>query len=326
MMLKIGNIELKNRLMLAPMAGVTSLPFRMIARSMGADLVFSEMVSAMGLTLNSEKTLVLLKSHPSERPLAVQIFGSRPYAMAKAACIADGLGADIIDINMGCPVKKVTKTGAGAYLMRDQNTAQDIVKAMRMACHLPLTVKIRAGWSPDQQSACEMARMLEDCGADAITVHPRFATQGYSGKADWGLIARVKKSVRIPVIGNGDINSPSDALRMERETGCDGLMIGRAAVRNPWIFRQVLQMERGLPVHEPDISERRSLIMEHYNFLSDVMEEHSAALRMRGLLLSYTKGLPGSSRFRDRFTKIKDVHSLIESMDAYFSSLEEARG
>lgn len=325
-MLRIGNIELKNRLMLAPMAGVTSLPFRMMARGMGADLVFSEMVSAMGLTLNSAKTRVLLKSHPSERPLAVQIFGSRPDAMAKAACISAEAGADMIDINMGCPVKKVTKTGAGACLMRDPDTAQEIVKAVRLSCNLPVTVKIRSGWSPDRQNACEMAAMMEDCGVDAITVHPRFATQGYSGRADWGLIARVKQEVGIPVIGNGDINSPSDALMMERETGCDGLMIGRAAVRNPWIFRQILQLEKGLPVHEPDISERRSLIMEHYNFLSYVMEEHSAALRMRGLLLSYTKGLPGSSRFRDKFTKIKDVHSLIESMDDYFSSLEEVRG
>lgn len=306
------------------MAGVTNLPFRMMARGMGADLVFSEMVSAMGLILNSAKTRILLKNHPSERPLAVQIFGSRPDAMAKAACIASEEGADIIDINMGCPVKKVTKTGAGALLMRDPKTAQDIVSAVRLACPLPLTVKIRSGWSPDRPSAPEIAHMLEECGVDAVTVHPRFATQGYSGKADWGMIARVKDGVKIPVIGNGDINSPEDALRMESETGCDGIMIGRAAVRNPWIFRQILQMEKGLPVHEPDISERRSLIMEHYNFLTDVMEEHRAALRMRGLILSYTKGLPGSGRFRERFTRIKDVNSLIASMDAYFNSLEEA--
>jgi tRNA-dihydrouridine synthase B len=324
-MLKIGDIELNNRLMLAPMAGVTNLPFRLMVRGMGADLAFSEMVSAMGLTLNVAKTLILLRSHPSERPLAVQIFGSRPDAMARAACIVVEQGADLIDINMGCPVKKVTKTGAGASLMKDPKMAQDIVSAVRQACPLPLTVKIRSGWSPDQPSACEIAHILEDCGADAVTVHPRFATQGYSGKADWGMIASVKQRINIPVIGNGDINSPSDALRMEKETGCDGLMIGRAAVRNPWIFRQIMQMENGLPVHDPGISERRSLIMEHYNFLSDVMEEHRAALRMRGLLLSYTKGLPGSGRFRERFTKIKDVRSLISSMDDYFNSLGEIR-
>jgi len=324
-MLKIGNIELDNRLMLAPMAGVTNLPFRMMVRGMGADLVFSEMVSAMGLALKSARTFDLLKSHPSERPLAVQIFGSSPDVMAKAVSIVAEEGADIIDINMGCPVKKVTKTGAGAYLMRNAGMVQDIVSAVRMACPLPLTVKIRSGWSPDQPSAMEIARILEGCGVDAITIHPRFATQGYSGNADWDMIARVKACVNIPVIGNGDINSPSDALMMEKETGCDGIMIGRAAVRNPWIFRQVLQTEQGLPIHDPEISERRRLIMEHYNFLSDAMDERRAALRMRGLLLSYTKGLPGSGRFRDRFTKIKDVHSLISSMDDYFNSLEEKR-
>lgn len=325
-MLKIGNIGLKNRLMLAPMAGVTNLPFRLMLRGMGADLVFSEMVSAMGLSLNVGRTKLLLKSHPSERPLAVQIFGSRPDAMAGAASMVAEHGADVLDINMGCPVKKVTKTGAGVSLMREPGIVREIISRVRLACPIPLTVKIRAGWSPDKPVALEIARLLEDCGVDAITIHPRFATQGYSGKADWDLIAKVKRSVGIPVIGNGDINSPSDALRMERETGCDGMMIGRAAVRNPWIFRQISQMKKGLPVHNPPLSERRFLIMEHYNFLSNLLDEHRAALRMRGLLLSYTKGLPGSSKFRERFTKIKDIHSLISCMDEYFNTLEARQG
>lgn len=324
-MLRIGNLTLNNRLLLAPMAGVTNLPFRLMVRGMGADLVFSEMVSAMGLSLNVGRTIELLSTHSNERPLAVQIFGSKPDIMAKAASMVAEQGADILDINMGCPVKKVAKTGAGAALMRDPKLVQEIVSAVRMKCSIPLTVKIRSGWSPDENVAVEIARIVEGCGADAITVHPRFASQGYSGQADWSLITRVKESVKIPVIGNGDINSPLDALRMEKETGCDGLMIGRAVVRNPWIFRQILQLEKGLPIHDPDLSERRSLIMKHYNFLSDAMEEHRAAFRMRGLLLSYTKGLPGSGRFRERFTKIKDLNSLISSMDDYFSTLEGAR-
>jgi tRNA-dihydrouridine synthase B len=323
-MLKIGNIELKNRLLLAPMAGVTNMPFRLMIRGMGADMAFSEMVSAMGLTLNVGRTIELLDTHINEKPLGVQIFGSKPDVMARAAAMAVERGAGIIDINMGCPVKKVSKTGAGAVLMKDPKLVQEIVSAVRTRCPIPLTVKIRSGWSPNETAAVEIARILEGCGVDAVTVHPRFATQGYSGKADWSLIKKVKEQIKIPVIGNGDINSPDDALRMEKETGCNGLMIGRAAVRNPWIFRQVLQLERGLPVCDPDISERRSLIMEHYHFLSDAMEEYRAALRMRGLLLSYTKGLPGSGRFREKFTKIKDLNSLMSSMDEYFSTLEGA--
>jgi tRNA-dihydrouridine synthase B len=321
-MLKIGNLRLNNRLILAPMAGVTNLPFRLMVRGMGADLVFSEMVSAMGLSLNVGRTIELLSTHPNERPLAVQIFGSKPDVMAKAASMVAEQGADILDINMGCPVKKVTKTGAGAALMGDPKLVQEIVSAVRVKCIIPLTVKIRSGWSPDEPAAVEIANILEGCGVDAITVHPRFATQGYSGKADWSLITRIKECVKVPVIGNGDINSPVDALRMEKETGCDGLMIGRAAARNPWIFRQILQLEKGLPIRDPDISERRSLIMDHFKFLSDALEEHRAAFRMRGLLLSYTKGLPGSGRFRERFTKIKDLHSLISSLDDYFNTLE----
>ena len=322
--MQIGNLKLENRLIMAPMAGITNMPFRVIVKGMGAGLVFSEMVSAMGLTLKAKKTLQYLKSVPAEKPLGVQIFGSEPDVMARAAEMAVEAGADTVDINMGCPVKKVVKTGAGASLLKDPKKVSQIVSSVRKICRAPLTVKIRAGWSPEKTVACEISRIIEDCGADAIIIHPRFANQGYSGKAVWSLIGTVKEKVKIPVIGNGDIISPSDAFDMMKETGCDGVMIGRAAVRKPWIFRQILQLEKGLPVQEPDLSELRSIIMTHYNLLQDSMNEHRAALCMRGLLIHYTKGLPGSGRFREGFNKIKDLESLVSVMDNYFTALMSA--
>jgi tRNA-dihydrouridine synthase B len=306
---------------MAPMAGITNMPFRVIVRDMGAALVYTEMVSAMGLTLKAKKTLRYLKSVPYEKPLGVQIFGSEHDIMAKAAGIVAEAGADTVDLNMGCPVKKVIKTGAGASLLKDAKKVRQIVSSVRKICQVPLTVKIRAGWSPEKTVACEIARVIEDCGADAIIVHPRFASQRYSGKAAWSLIGEVKENVKIPVIGNGDITYPSDALNMMKLTGCDGVMIGRAAVHRPWIFRQILQLEKGLPVQEPDLSERRSIIMKHYNLLQDSLNEHRAALCMRGLLIYYTKGLPGSGRFREGFNKIKDLESLVSAMDNYFTTL-----
>jgi len=308
---------------MAPMAGITNMPFRVIVRGMGAGLVFTEMVSAMGLTMKAKKTLQYLKSVPAEKPLGVQIFGSEPDVMARAADMVIEAGADMVDLNMGCPVKKVVKTGAGASLLKDPGRVRQVVSSVRKTCHVPLTVKIRAGWSPEKPVACGIARVIEDCGADAIIVHPRFANQGYSGKADWSLIGEVKERVKILVIGNGDIMNPSDALNMMRLTGCDGVMIGRAAVRKPWIFRQILQLEKGLPVQEPDLSERRSIIMKHYDLLQDSMNEYRAALCMRGLLIHYTKGLPGSGRFREGFSRIKDLESLVSVMDKYFTDLED---
>ena len=320
--MQIGNLKLENRLVMAPMAGITNMPFRLMVKGMGAGLVFTEMVSAMGLTLKAKKTLLYLKSSPAEKPLAVQIFGASPEIMARAANMVAEAEADMIDINMGCPVKKVTKNGAGASLLGDPKKVNEIVSSVRNACTIPMTVKIRAGWSPEKPVVCEIARVIEDSGADAIIVHPRFATQGYSGKADWSLIGQVKERVKIPVIGNGDIIDPPDALRMMKLTNCDGVMIGRSAVRKPWIFRQILQLEKGLPVQEPDLAERKSLIMEHYRLLSDSTNEYRAAHCIRGILLRYTRGLPNSSRFRDKFTRIKDFKSLVDIVDRYFTVLE----
>ncbi|MDY7036137.1 MAG: tRNA dihydrouridine synthase DusB [Thermodesulfobacteriota bacterium] len=322
-MLHIGALKLDNWLVMAPMAGITNLAFRLLVKRLGAGLVTTEMVSAMGLTLGKRNSFEYLKSHPDDRPLAVQIFGSKPDVMARAAQIAVESGANLVDINMGCPVKKVVKTGAGASLLRYPKKVAEIISSVRLACPVPLTIKIRAGWSPDQPVACEIAQIIEDCGADAVTVHPRFASSGFSGQADWSLIGRVKKRLKIPVIGNGDVFKPSQALEMKIRTGCDGVMIGRGAMGNPWIFKQILQLNQGLAVSEPDLNERRSFIIDHYQLLTDSMGEHRAALAMRGLLLRYTKGLPYSSQFRGSITKIRDLGSLISTMDNYFSILKD---
>ena len=320
-MLQIGSIKLKNWLIMAPMAGITNLPFRLIVKTFGASLVTTEMISAMGLAQGNKKTLEYLNSHPDEKPLSVQIFGSLPEAMATATKIVIDYGADIVDINMGCPVKKVVKTGSGGFLLRDVEKAKKIVSAVRRACSVPLTVKIRAGWSNDQPVAFDIARMLEDCGVDAITIHPRSVTQGFSGHSDWKIIAKVKKHVKIPVIGNGDVFEPSMALEMKTQTGCDGVMIGRGARGNPWIFRQILELEKGLTPHQPGLDERRALIMNHFNLLAKALGEDRAARIMRGLLFWYTKSLPNSCSFRRRIIAIKDLGTLTLTLDNYLSSL-----
>lgn len=322
-MLKIGAQKISNWLVMAPMAGITNLPFRIMVKSMGAGLVFSEMVSAMGLSLSEAKTLTYLRSHPAEKPLAVQIFGSSPDIMAKAAQKVIEGGADLVDINMGCPVKKVTKTGAGASLMRNPILVARIISAVRPVCDVPLTVKIRMGWSPEEPNAVEVAKIIQDCGADGLIIHGRFASQHYSGIADWEIIKIVKSEINIPVIGNGDVSTPSDALQMKNQTGCDGVMVGRAAVTNPWIFRQTMQIASGLPVEQPDLWERKALIQKHYSLLTNILNEHRAALRMRGLLLRYTKGLPHSSRFRQKISCVRDRQSLTHILDDYFKQLEE---
>ena len=324
-MLQIGSLKLENWLIMAPMAGITSLPFRLIVKKLGAGLVTTEMISAEGLIRGQKTTLSYLKSHPDERPLSVQIFGSKPEVMARAAGIVVKAGANIVDINMGCPVKKIIKTGAGGALLRSPQRVKEIVTAVRRSCQVPLTVKIRAGWSTDKSVAVETALLIEDCGADAVTIHPRFVKQGFSGKADWNIIADVKEQLKIPVIGNGDVLDPSLALQMKGQTGCDGVMIGRGAIGNPWIFKQILDLEDGRAIRQPGLHERRTLIMEHFRLLSVSIGEHRAAKTMRGLLLWYTKGLPHSGRFRGLITRIKDWNTLISALDQYFSTLEDEK-
>jgi nifR3 family TIM-barrel protein len=324
-MLKIGTLTLKNRLIMAPMAGITNPPFRRIVRRLGAGLAVTEMVSAVGLSRNHEKTVRYLKSDPEEKPLSVQIFGADPQIMAMAAEIAIQKGADMVDINMGCPARKVIKNGSGGALLKNPASVHRMVTTVRKACTVPLTVKIRAGWSEEEANFLEIAHIIADCGADAVTVHPRFVKQGFSGQADWRIIRKVKEKLPIPVIGNGDVFKPELALQMRKETGCDGVMIGRGALGNPWIFRHIPDLEKGLEVRPPELSERKEVILSHFTHLSQIIGEGRASKLMRGQLLWYTKGLPHSSRFRGAFTGIKDVHTMMAALDQYFEALMEKK-
>ncbi len=321
----IGGLRLDNWIVMAPMAGITNLPFRFIAKKMMAGLVTTEMVSAAGLVRRQKATLSYLKTNPAEHPLAVQIFGSDPDEMASAASIAAENGAAMIDVNMGCPARKVVKTGAGSALLKDHRRAERIVSAIRNAIDIPLTVKMRSGWSPAETVVHDFAHMFENCGVDAITLHPRFASQGFSGVADWTLIRALASAIRIPVIGNGDVTQPRSAFDMMKTTGCNGVMIGRGAVGNPWIFQQILSVDHFGCYEEPTLAERKSIILEHHRLLLDHYGAGTTSRLMRGLMLWYTKNLPHSSRFRGAFTGIQDLPGLIRGLDAYFKFLQEKK-
>lgn len=309
-------------MLLAPLAGITNLPFRMIAREYGCDLCFTEMISANGLIRESAKTIEYLKTTPADRPLGVQIFGAEPGLMAEAAKVVAGYHPDLIDINMGCPVKKVVKTGSGAALMKDPLLAGRIIRAVAQAVNVPVTVKIRSGWNRHSMNAGEMARVAEDAGAAAIIIHGRTADQGFSGHADWSVIARVKNTVDVPVIGNGDIWRPEDARRMFTETGCDAVMIGRATLGNPWIFRGIRQILSGKPDNSrPDLARRLSTIRKHWDMETQFYSRHLANRMFRKHLLWYTKGLPDSGRFRDNVGKMTDSRAWLSELERYFRSL-----
>ena len=320
--MKIGSVKLDNNTILAPLAGITNLPFRLMAKEAGCGLVCSEMVSAHGLINGSFRTQQLLDSRPEEKPLSVQIFGSKPEVMAEAAGLVAASGADIIDINFGCAVRKITKTGAGVALMRETDTAEAVIRAVRKAVAIPLTIKLRSGWDSTGRQAFRIARMAESCGVDAIALHPRTAAQGFSGHADWTIIKELKKRVSVPVIGNGDIFSAENAMAMLAQTGCDAIMIGRMAIGNPWIFSHVLARMRGESEPEVDLVQRFD-IMKHY--LRESVEyfgEEIACRMMRSRLCWFAKGLRNSSQFRKSINHISTQKEALQKIEAYQESLQ----
>jgi tRNA-dihydrouridine synthase B len=313
---------LSGRVILSPLAGISNLPFRLIARSFGCALAYTEMISANGLVRQADKTYEYLKTCAEDKPLGVQLFGSDAQLLAEAARIVAERGAELIDINMGCPVKKVIKSGAGAILMKDPGLVASIISTVKKAVLLPVSIKIRSGWNRSSINAVEIARIAEDAGADAVAVHGRTADQGYSGTADWKVIAAVKKAVHIPVIGNGDIRQPQDAVAMIVQTSCNAVMVGRGALGNPWIFKGINQlMAGGLDDCTPGLAQRYEIIKKHWAMEAEMGDALAAARNFRKHLLWYTKGLEGSSRFRHLVSALPDRESMQDELDKYFRSL-----
>ena len=303
--MQIGNIKLDAPLVLAPMAGITDLPFRVICRRLGCGMTVSEMVSAKGLLYKNVKTTEMLRIEDSERPTAIQLFGSVPAELAEAAQMVEASGADIIDFNMGCPVPKIVNNGEGSALMKNPQLAYEVLAAMVAAVKIPVTVKFRAGWDDKHRNAVEIALAAERAGVAAVAVHGRTRQQFYEGKADWSIIREVKQAVKVPVFGNGDIFTVADGLRMLAETGVDGLMIGRGADGNPWLFQQLKAALAGEPVPEaPTLDARLDLAAEHLDMLIDFKGEHISVKEMRRHISAYLKGLPHAAEFRGRFHKV----------------------
>jgi tRNA-dihydrouridine synthase B len=309
---KIGNVTLDNMTVFAPLAGITNLPMRLMAKEEGCGLVCSEMVSSCGLVYKSRKTQKIMDSDAREKPLSVQIFGAEPAVMSEAARMVESYGADILDINFGCSVRKILKSGSGSALMRTPDKAKTVIDAVRKAVLIPLTIKIRTGWERSGDQAYETARIAEDSGVDAIAVHPRLANQGFGGRADWSLIKAIKKQCKIPVIGNGDIVTAEDAVRMQKETGCDAVMIGRGAIGNPWIFSQVVALSAGETVPTPTHDMRFDMMVRYLGESVAYLGEENACYMLRSRLGWFVKGMPHSSRFRE---SIKHISSEAEAID-----------
>ena len=317
--MKIGNVELENNIFLAPMAGITDLPFRLICKENDAGLVYTEMVSAKALLYNDEKTKLLLKTCDKEKPLAVQIFGSDVEAIAYASKYVSEF-ADIVDINMGCPAPKVVKNGDGSRLLLNLELVKQIIETAVANSKAPVTVKMRTGWDADNIVVVEAAKIAEKAGASAITVHGRTRSQYYSGEADWNIIKQVKESVSIPVIGNGDVTSREIAKKRLEQSGVDAIMIGRGAFGNPWIFRETVQyLQKNICIPKPTNEEKYETILKHLELEIKEKGENIAVKEMRKHISAYTKSMPDSSSFRSKINTKDTAEEVRKCLKEYFA-------
>ena len=316
MRLKIGTVELENNVILGPMAGVTDLPFRLLCREQGAGLVCMEMVSAKAVFYGNRNTKELLQVNPGERPVSLQLFGSDPEVLSDIAARLEEGPYDLFDLNMGCPVPKVVKNGEGSALMKDPKLVERILSSMVRALKKPVTVKIRKGFNDESVNAVEIARIAEGCGAAAVAVHGRTREQYYSGKADWEIIRQVKEAVSIPVIGNGDVDSPEAAKRMLAETGCDGVMVARGAKGNPWIFKRITEyLETGRIPSKPSREEVKAMMLRHGELMVEFKGEAAAMREMRKHVAWYTAGWPHSAALRNDINAVETMEALRELIE-----------